>query len=202
MLTLKKEHMANTDIMIDLETLATSPDAAILTIGAVKFDPFGSELKEPAMSSFYVKVDLDSCDRIGLVTNDDTIAWWSNQSKEAQAAAFDPEGRIQIEDAFAQLYKFCWGAKRVWANGSCFDIIICEHVFRKINKAIPWKFWEIRDVRTAFDLGINPQRPPVTAHHALEDAWNQAVGIQNVYNTLRTSTTSGGTYIAPFSKER
>ena len=188
--------------MIDLETLNTTPDATILTIGAVKFDPFGSELKEPKMDSFYVKVDLDSCDRIGLTTNDDTIAWWANQSKEAQAAAFDPDGRIQIEDAFAQLYKFCWGAKRVWANGSCFDIIICEHVFRKIGKAIPWSFWEVRDVRTAFDLGINPQRPPVTAHHALEDAWNQAVGIQNVYNTLRTSTTSAGNYIAPFARER
>jgi hypothetical protein len=191
-----------TDIMIDLETLATSPDAAILTIGAVKFDPFGSELKEPDMESFYCKVDLDSCDRIGLTTNDDTIAWWANQSKEAQAAAFDPEGRIAIEDAFHQLYKFCWGAKRVWSNGSCFDIIICEHVFRKVGRAIPWKFWEVRDVRTAFDLGINPQRPPVTAHHALEDAWNQAVGIQNVYNTLRTSTTKDGNYIAPFANQR
>jgi hypothetical protein len=192
----------NTDIMIDLETLATSTDAAILTIGAVKFDPFGSEIKEPAMDSFYCKVDLDSCDELGLVTNDDTIAWWANQSKEAQEAAFDPEGRIHIRDAFQQLYKFCWGAKRVWSNGVGFDIIICEHVFKKLNKAVPWKFWETRDVRTAFDLGINPQRPPVTAHHALEDAWNQAVGIQNVYNTLRTSTTSGGTYIAPFANQR
>jgi len=191
-----------TDIMIDLETLATSPDAAILTIGAVKFDPFGKELQEPEMESFYVKVDLDSCDRIGLVTNDDTIAWWANQSKEAQAAAFDPEGRMDIEEAFRQLYKFCWGAKRVWSNGACFDIVICEHVFRKVGRAIPWKFWEVRDVRTAFDLGIDPKRPPVTAHHALEDAWNQAVGIQNVYNTLRTSTTKDGNYIAPFANQR
>jgi len=191
-----------TDIMIDLETLNTTPDSTILTIGAVKFDPFGQELKDPRMDSFYAKVDLDSCDRIGLTTSDDTIAWWANQSKEAQAAAFDTEGRIPIEDAFAQLYKFCWGAKRVWSNGATFDIIICEHVFRKINRACPWKFWEVRDVRTAFDLGINPLRPPVTAHHALEDAWNQAVGIQNVYNTLRTSTTSAGAYIAPFANQR
>jgi hypothetical protein len=191
-----------TDIMIDLETLNTTPDATILTIGAVKFDPFGQELKDPRMDSFYAKVDLDSCDRIGLTTSDDTIAWWANQSKEAQAAAFDTEGRIDIEEAFARLYKFCWGAKRVWSNGATFDIIICEHVFRKINRACPWKFWEIRDVRTAFDLGINPQRPPVTAHHALEDAWNQAVGIQNVYNTLRTSTTKDGHYIAPFANQR
>jgi len=192
----------NTDIMIDLETLNTTTDATILTIGAVKFDPFGRELQEPKMDSFYCRVDVDSCDRIGLTTSDDTIAWWAQQSKEAQEAAFDPEGRIDIEEAFARLYKFCWGAKRVWSNGSCFDIIICEHVFRKINRAVPWKFWEVRDVRTAFDLGINPQRPPVTAHHALEDAWNQAVGIQNVYNTLRTSTTYEGKMLQPFINQR
>lgn len=194
--------MANTDVMIDLETLATSTDAAILTIGAVKFDPFGKDISDPAMESFYVRVDLDSCHNIGLVTNDDTIAWWSNQSAEAQEEAFGEGNRIPITDAMNQLYKFCWGAKRVWSNGSVFDIVICEHIFKKIGKANPWQFWQIRDVRTAFDLGINPQRPPVTAHHALQDAWNQAVGIQNVYNTLRTSTTSAGAYIAPFSKEK
>lgn len=194
--------MANTDVMIDLETLATSSDAAILTIGAVKFDPFGREKSEPCMDSFYCKVDLDSCDEIGLVTNDDTIAWWANQSKEAQEEAFSTDGRIHIRDAFDQLYKFCWGAKRVWSNGAAFDIVICETVFKRLNKATPWNFWQVRDVRTAFDLGINPQRPPVTAHHALEDAWNQAVGIQNVYNTLRSSTTYEGKMITPFINER
>lgn len=192
--------MANTDVMIDLETLATSTDAAILTIGAVKFDPFGRESDDKAMDSFYVRVDLDSCDEIGLVTNDDTIEWWSKQSKEAQYEAFENTDRMHIRTAFDQLYKFCWGAQRVWSNGAAFDVVICEHVFKKINKATPWSFWQVRDVRTAFDLGINPQRPPVTAHHALEDAWNQAVGIQNVYNTLRSSTTAAGDYIAPFAK--
>lgn len=188
--------------MIDLETLATSPDAAILTIGAVRFDPFGSDIKEPEMDKFYVRVDLDSCDEIGLVTNDDTIAWWANQDQAAQDEAFSEKDRIHIRDAFQQLYKFCWGAQRVWSNGSGFDIVICEHVFKKIGKAVPWSFWQSRDCRTAFDLGINPHRPPVLKHHALEDAWNQAVGIQNVYNTLRTSTTSAGAYITPFIKTK
>ena len=31
--------MANTDLMIDLETLATSNDAAIVTVAAIRFDP-------------------------------------------------------------------------------------------------------------------------------------------------------------------
>lgn len=197
-----KEHMANTDIMIDLETLATSTDAAILTIGAVKFDPFGMDVQEPAMDSFYVRVDLDSCHDLGLAVSDATLEWWSQQDKAAQEEAFSEGNRIHIRDAFEQLYKFCWGAKRVWSNGAAFDVVICEHVFKKLNKAVPWSFWQVRDVRTAFDLGINPNRPPVLKHHALEDAWNQAVGIQNVYNTLRSSTTRDGSYILPFKSER
>ena len=194
--------MANTDVMIDLETLATSTDACVLTIGAVRFDPYGKDVDEPAMDSFYVKVDIDSCNELGLAVNDDTIAWWSQQDKQAQAEAFEGNDRIHIRDAFDQLYKFCWGAKRVWSNGAAFDIPICETVYKKLNKAIPWSFWQVRDVRTAFDLGIDPKRPPVLAHHALQDAWNQAVGIQNVYTILRSSTTSEGKYIAPFANQR
>jgi DNA polymerase III epsilon subunit-like protein len=191
-----------TDIMIDLETLATSPDAAVLTIGAVKFDPFGDEVNEPNCEKFYVRVDLDSCDRIGLVTNDDTIAWWANQSKEAQDEAFNPDNRVDIVDAMHQLYKFCWGAKRVWSHGASFDVVICEHIFNKIQKAVPWKFWEVRCTRTLFDIGINPERPPVLKHHALEDAWNQAVGVQNIFKVLRTSSSLNGKLIAPFANQR
>ena len=186
--------------MIDLETLDVLPTATILTIGAVKFDPFGDDVKSPACEKFYVRVDVDSCDALGSTVSQSTLEWWSKQDQAAQDEAFDPNNRIAIEDAMAQLYKFCWGAKRVWSHGSGFDIIILENYFRKIGKAIPWSFWEARDTRTLFDIGINPHRPPVLKHHALEDAWNQAVGVQNVYRTLRMSTMSDGTYIAPFAK--
>jgi hypothetical protein len=194
--------MANTDIMIDLETLATSTDAAILTIGAVRFDPFGDDKTDPKMESFYVRVDIDSCHELGLVTSDATIEWWGQQSPEAQEEAFGTADRVHIREAFDQLYKFCRGAKRVWSNGAGFDVVVCETVFKRLNKAVPWAFWEVRDVRTAFDLGINPQRPTVTAHHALEDAWHQATGIQIVYRTLSASTTSDGTYLTPFRNTR
>ena len=42
--------------MIDLETLATDPNATILTIGGVKFDP--NTNAEPH-SEFYYKLDVD-----------------------------------------------------------------------------------------------------------------------------------------------
>ena len=175
-----------TDIMIDLETLDVLPTSTVLTIGAVKFNPLGDELNTPEMEKFYVKVDIDSCDKFGCTVSNDTLEWWSKQSMEAQAEAFSPDDRIPIKDAMDQLYKFCWGAKRVWSHGAGFDVIICENLFRKSNKAIPWSFWQVRDTRTLYDLGIDADRPPVLKHHALEDAWNQAVGVQNVLKKLKS----------------
>ncbi len=192
----------NTDIMIDLETLDVLPSATILTIGAVKFDPFGDDIAEPSMEKFYIRVDVDSCDRIGCTVSQSTLDWWANQSQAAQNEAFDPNNRVDIHDAVNQLYKFCWGGKRFWSHGAGFDIIILENIFRKVGKALPWQFWEVRDTRTLFDLGINPNRPPVLKHHALEDAWNQAVGVQNVYRTLCGASGINGKMFAPFANQR
>jgi|TARA_B100001094_G_scaffold9710_1_gene8696 DNA polymerase III epsilon subunit-like protein len=192
----------NTDVMIDLETLDVLPSATILTIGAIKFDPFGDDVREKTCEKFYVKVDIDSCDRLGLTTSQDTIQWWSQQSEAAQNEAFSTKDRIPVHEAINKLYKFCWGAKRVWSHGAGFDIIILEHVFAKLNKKVPWSFWEVRDTRTLFDIGVDPDRPPVLAHHALEDAWNQAVGVQNVLRTLRTSTRLNGEMIRPYANQR
>lgn len=190
------------DIMIDLETLATSPNASVLTIGAIRFDPFNNDIDSPTCEKLYLKVDLDSCDELGLEVNDDTIEWWGQQSKEAQDEAFSAEGRIHIREAFDKLYKFCWGAKRVWSHGASFDTVICENIFRKLNKACPWSFWQVRCTRTLFDIGIDPKRPPVLKHHALEDAWNQAVGVQNVFQRLRSSTQFNGNLIQPLANQR
>ena len=41
-----------THAMIDLETLGTAPDCAVLTIGAIKFDP---NIAKPAWDEFYYR---------------------------------------------------------------------------------------------------------------------------------------------------
>jgi hypothetical protein len=193
-----------TDIMIDFETLATGTQPTILTMGACKFDPLGNELTDPDMEVFYVRIDLESQEAIGREVNDDTIAWWARQSTEAQEEALGdstPDNpRYTIQEAFDRLYKFCWGAKRVWSNGATADIIWAETAFKQINKAVPWSFWQTRDCRTAYSLGIDPKLPKVTAHNALEDAVNQAIAIQTVYRQLATCTLPDGTRIVPFTE--
>ena len=45
-----------THATIDLETLSTKPDAVVLTIGAIKFDPFTND---PPYSDFYYRFNVD-----------------------------------------------------------------------------------------------------------------------------------------------
>ena len=71
--------------MIDLETLSTNPNATILTVGGVKFDPYTSE--EPAQG-MYFRVDVDAQTNMGRDVMQDTVDWWSKQPKEISDEAF------------------------------------------------------------------------------------------------------------------
>ena len=82
-------------LMVDLETLATSPNAQILTIGAVTFNPNGYEVYD----EFYLRVDVDSCSTLDTYVDDSTIKWWADQDKAAQDEAFDPNNRVDIKEA-------------------------------------------------------------------------------------------------------
>jgi hypothetical protein len=191
----------NTDVMIDFETLSANWDCAILTIGATKFDPLGAE---DSIEAFYCRVDLDSCIELGLEVDPNTVEWWGTQSSEAQEEALGdgtPENpRLTIQQAFDELYKFCWGAKRVWSNGATFDIVVSNRIFNKLDRRPPWEFWQCRDVRTIVDIGIDPQRKIITQHNALADAYDQSLWVQNVYRALSTAKLADGKSVTPFVK--
>ena len=71
--------------MIDLETLDTTPNATILTLGAVKFNPYNSQTPH---TDLYLKVDVDVQTKMGRIVNDSTIEWWGQQNKEVREYAF------------------------------------------------------------------------------------------------------------------
>jgi len=169
--------------MIDLETLDTKPNCTVLTLGAVKFDP--NSLEEPH-SELYLKFDIDQQSDLGRSVSDDTIEWWAKQSPEAQAAAFDPDGRVTVEDGLDQLTKWIWGSNTIWGQGYGFDMTILEDMYRMVGKPIPWQFWQILDSRTLFKvLGIDPRKGIQTnEHNALADAYYQAKAVQIAYQTM------------------
>ena len=165
------------DLMIDIEGLATGPDATILTIAAQAFDPLGSGYYN---QQYYARITLES--QAGRGIEQATIDWWATQP-EAQAEAFMEEGRVDLDQALDSLGKLVWHSNLIWANGPTYDMNILEHAYKSYGKTLPWQYYKVRDARTIYSLWPELPRPP-TSHHALEDCRRQIDMLQATLKQL------------------
>jgi hypothetical protein len=168
---------------IDLETIDTRPQSTVLSLGAVKFNPFDDS--EPH-SEMYFKIQIDDQDRLGRTSSDDTIEWWSKQDPKIMEEAFDQEGAITVEEALSKINKFVVGVDVLWGQGYGFDYTIIEDMYRSLGKPIPYNFWQVRDSRTLFSVCKEDPRKKIQndLHNALADAYYQSKAIQIAYKEL------------------
>jgi len=167
--------------MIDMETIAVSPRATILSLGAVHFNPYGNGYGD----KLYFRVDLDDQDKLNREVDQNTLDWWAKQDPIVMEEAFSPDDRIPLTEAMDRFQKFAWGCDTFWSHGATFDLVIIEDIMRQLGRPIPWNFWQLRDTRTLFDLGVDPDMPTGGKHDALQDAIRQAIGVQNIYTKLK-----------------
>lgn len=161
---------AKRHIMLDLETMGTRPGCPVLSIGAVIFTPEGIE------KEFYVKATPLSNTSLGLVASQATLDWWAEQSEAARAEAFEG-ATLSIGQALSMLddWVVASDVEHMWCHGATFDAPILDAIYDKLGRPAPWKFYNVRDTRTLYDLsGIAPDRTKGMHHHALTDARNQA----------------------------
>lgn len=167
-------------LMVDMETMAVSPSAVILTLGAVTFNPYGNGYND----KIYFKINLDDQDALGREIDPNTLEWWSKQDPAIMEEAFSENDRIPLVEAVDRFHKFAWGCDAFWSHGATFDLVILENVYKQLGKTPPWNFWQLRDTRTLFDLGHASDMPQNSKHDALQDAIRQSVGVQNIYRKL------------------
>lgn len=159
-------------IMLDLETLGTSPGSVITSIGAVRFVNTGwrSLLRR---STFQRTVDIQSCIDAGLTVDADTIKWWMEQPDEARMQ-FQNTGQ-SLEGALRSLARWMDKPDEIWGNGSDFDNSILASAYKTVGMPYPWKGLVHRCYRT-----IKKQHPEIllervgTHHVAVDDAKSQA----------------------------
>lgn len=164
--------------MIDLEGLATGPDTTILTMAAQAFDPFGHGYYD---RHYYARVTLESQEN--RVIDDGTIAWWATQPAHAREEAFGESDRIPLDQALDELGRLIWHSKLIWAQGPTYDCNILEHAYKSYGKALPWKYYQVRDSRTVLSLWPDLPIPP-TSHNALEDCRRQIEMLQTTLKYL------------------
>lgn len=158
-------------VMVDIETLATTQDAVILSIGATEM--FGSYPR-----TFYEK--LDRFNQPQRKVDPATLEWWETQDKEIRNEAF--AGNLSIYYALTAFNNFLLGCNapvNLWANSPSFDLAILRHAmgFYKIKPA--WSFRDERDYRTVMALfPLKDENQYVKGNHnALADAQAQAANL-------------------------
>ncbi|EEQ7933582.1 3'-5' exoribonuclease, partial [Escherichia coli] len=181
---------AGIHLMIDLETMGKNPDAPIISIGAIFFDPQTGEMGP----EFSKTIDLETA---GGVIDRDTIKWWLKQSREAQSAILTDE--IPLDDALLQLREFIDENSgeffvQVWGNGATFDNVILRRSYERQGIPCPWRYTNDRDVRTMVALGLVMDFDARTTipfegerHNALNDARYQAKYVSAIWQKLLPS---------------
>jgi exodeoxyribonuclease VIII len=173
--------------MIDLETLGTRPDAAVIQVGAVAFEarPRG-RVWNGAVFSRFVQVQ----DGGGSVDNG-TLSWWLQQPNATRVGRALGDGTAAplaavLADLLAWPGTVVPGATwedvgAVWAKPSNFDLPVLASAFARIGLEPPWAHWKTRCARTLFAL--TGGQPPVdatglTPHDAGDDALLQVMAVQ------------------------
>lgn len=172
------------DVMLDLETLSTRPESVIVTIGAVKFDPWGEDVDTD--NGLYHRVSVDEQLALDRHVLESTVEWWGKQPEEVREEALGEGNRVSLEVMTHDLNKFLVGVDNIWCQGPAFDIVILENLYRQLSKPTPWQFWQIRDSRTLFGTHGDPrEKDRKAAHNALMDCYYQAIGVQEIYRRVK-----------------
>lgn len=166
------------NIMLDLEAMGTSSDAAIVAIGAVEIDFY----TDSTVREFYMPVRLSSSVASGGKMDPDTVVWWLGQ-EEAARKEVTREDSAEICVALQAFSRWVAGVTAstghalVWGNGADFDNVILRTAYRRYGLDAPWDTHRHnRCYRTVKSLcpDIPPPEFVGTRHNALSDAVYQA----------------------------
>lgn len=141
------------DLMIHLETLGTGPDAVIVSIGAVFFEP--AKVEFGFGHTFYAVVNLASAMNTGGKIDAHSIKWWLSQPKHVRSEI--ERGTSHIATVLRELSDFvcedeAYLRVRVWGNAG-FDNVILRSAYERCNIPAFWRNYDDRDVRTIIDVG-------------------------------------------------
>lgn len=167
-------------VMLDVETLGTSADACIISIGAVKFD-----LESTAMddAGFYANISVESNLEAKRRIQEATLLWWFNRGKAAQAVFHEP--KQTLHGALVDLAEWLGeGESYMWSNGADFDLPMVAHAYTSLGMDVPWAFWRSRCFRTYKNLPGAKDVEIVfdgVEHNALADAVYQAKMVQAIH---------------------
>lgn len=170
--------------MVDMETLGLGPQAKILSIGVVHFNPVAPTEAQSFQRCFYA--ELATVAQPVRDVDQSTLDWWNTQPEGLM-----PQGSEEPGIALLKLERFLKTTKHpmLWAQGTDFDITKLESFYSQYFSArFPWKYNSKRDLRTLVSLCPRIEWPEnLMKHNALEDAKCQALMVWRCVNHISYS---------------
>lgn len=164
------------NLMVDIETLGnTGSDVVVISIGACFFDDIAGEIGAK------FSMNLDIADQLKTrVVDAGTLKWWMTQSDAAKkvfSEAAAPTDLVLKTFVAWVVANASVDQVRPWGNGSSFDISIMEDILRQYRIEVPWKFYNVYDLRTFRQyVGKGAKVDKIgVEHNALDDAISQAM---------------------------
>jgi len=184
------------NIIIDLETLSTAPDAAILSVGAIAVDVDRMRICDDFYSAINPKQDA-----WGRKTDPRTLKWWQTEvAFETKQKAFSgtpvlPTVLQQLRDWMRKV-RGATGAIGVWGNGVAFDNVILKSAYDECDIPPAWHYRYDRCYRTlaSFYPHIKPEAKNTQPHHALHDALHEARHFLQIIEHIRKEDTAIHSY--------
>lgn len=149
------------DILIDYEGFDTTPEAAVIELGAVVFEHDFTKVpdyNELVKNSFRCKFEIKS-QKGKRSINKATVQWWSEQSKEAKEILIPSIHDVSVEEGHKLFIEWVEketkydGRSHFYCRGNNYDIPLMADCFRYagLRHAIIDRFWKFRDVRTRIE---------------------------------------------------
>lgn len=192
------------DIMLDIETLGTTPGHIVTSFCAVKFDlekafdeknnfeitgrdssGFPNHVQH---HEFYQSISIQSSLKAGLKIDPSTLMWWMTQSDDARQnfMALDHSGSdlTEVLKQFATWLSY-YPKPTLWGNGNRFDCGILEAAYTAVGWNAPWITKRERDMCTyimGYEHLYTSSADRDTIHDPRKDCIYQIQVLQRVYN--------------------
>lgn len=174
------------DAMLDIETLSSAPDAAIVAIGACVFRTDGKAWAGSARPTFYRIITAESAQAMGGHIDAATVKWWARQSDDVRRVLND-ERAINVSIALSEFSIWLQDVRPrgLWGNGAEFDNVVLRSAWDRNLTAAPWSYRQNRCYRTLKNLRPDIAFEPYgVAHNALDDAIAQAMHAERIFAAL------------------
>lgn len=176
------------NLMIDIETLDTEDNGAVVGIGAVFFD-----LKTQTLGAeFSAAIHPATAVRDGGIQSVGTWLWWLQQNEQIRKnLCFNGRDHAKVLDEF---YEFVRSNCRVedvipWGNSARFDLGKLSNAYRRLDLAAPWYWSKERCFRTIRNfhpqVAYNPDEKGDAAHDPLTDAKFQAAHLFKIKRWIK-----------------